>query len=250
MENYCLFSAKSCPYAHRCEILIHLLELPITIIQCDPVWTYKDGWLISNSNNPTAYATIKEMYEANSLDTKFTSLPVLYDMTEKKILFNDSIKIIKFLCDKTASDLDCDINGEFYEEFNTKISVGTYKAGHAKTADDYKLHFDAVFNYLDEFDNYIHDRNYIYDKLSLIDIIVYCHLIRFDLVFYSLFSLNKKHLWEYDSICQYMKRLSDSFAQATDIDEIKRGAYLTENNLPQNLGIKVPLGTGGIEYYL
>ncbi len=252
MQNYYLFSSKSCPYAHRCEILIHLLNLPINIVYCDSTWTYSNGWMITDAN-PTPYTNLKEMYSANNLDTKFTSLPVLYDKVSGKILFNDSIKIIRFLCDQEENcSINCNIDNEFYDEFNTKVCVGTYKAGHSKTFDDYNKYFNDVFDYLDKFDKYIYNKPYISDSLSLIDIIVYCHLIRFDLVFYNLFSLNKKHLWQYQNICAYMKHLSsiDGFRNTTNIHEIKKGGYMTENNLPQNLGYtKVPLGNSGIEHY-
>lgn len=254
--KYYLFSSKSCPYAHRCEIAIKLLNLSnVEIVYCDPLFTFEHGWKIIGDNNPTNHTNLKDLYKESEISSKFVSLPVLYDNDTKKIVVNDSLDIIVFL-GKYANNfglIPVHNDEEFYSSFNQKIAIGTYKAGHAKTQEDYIKCFNEVFEYLDYFDKYMEDKQYvIQDKLSCIDIIVYCHLIRFDLVFYSLFSLNKKHLWEYNNICRYLKNLSSipAFKDATNLDEIKRGAYLTENNLPQNLGYtKVPLGYSGVDHY-
>ena len=254
--KYYLFSSKSCPYAHRCEIAIRLLNLSnVKVLFCDPLFTFKDGWKIMDSDNPTNFTSLKELYDASGIVSKFVSLPVLYDNELEKIVSNDSIDLIKFLiADSGNAELNPQNNYDsFYNEFNEKISVGTYKAGHAKTQEEYSKYFDLVFEYLDKLNEYLKDKYYVIEnKLSFVDIIVYCHLIRFDLVFYNLFSLNKKHLWEYDNIYKYLHNLSsfEGFKMATDLDEIKRGAYLTENNLPQNLGYtKVPLGYCGVQHY-
>jgi putative glutathione S-transferase len=244
------------------------------------VFTFTDGWKIVGSNNPTNHTLFKDLFKECGIEKRVASLPALYDNELKKIVVNDSLDIIAFM-GQYVNSLDlipsCD-NKEFYENFNQKIAIGTYKAGHAKTQDEYVKYTEDVFAWLDYFDKYLEDRCengrfftdpnklfenlkelnntndycYVFDKLSYVDIVVYCHLIRFDIVFFNLFKTNKKHLWEYTNICRYMKNLSfiNAFKNATDVDEIKRGAYLTENNLPQNLGcVKIPLGNGGIEHY-
>lgn len=255
-NKYYLFSSKSCPYAHRCEIAVRLLGFgsAIQIVYCDPIFTFKEGWKIISNNNPTKYTHIKELYEESKIDAKYFSLPVLYDNSSKRIVSTESLDIIKLLNGFSESKLSTQCNYQkFFDEFNETIVVGTYKAGHAKTQEEYEKYFTSVFDYLDQFENFLNGKQYVIDNVfSIMDIVVYCHLIRFDLVFYDLFALNGKHLWEYDNICRYLNNLSSipAFKLATDIDNIKRGAYLTENNLPQNLGcVKVPVGYGGVEYY-
>lgn len=276
-SKYYLFSSKSCPYAHRCEIVIKLLNFDCEIVYCDPVFSFADGWKIVGLNNPTNHVLLKDLFKENGI-VAICCLPVLYDSVLKKIVANDSLDIIAFMDNTNNLKLISFNDKEFYDNFNQKIAVGTYKAGHAKTQDEYIKYTEDVFAWLDYFDKYLEkkyedgrfytdpaklmsdinseisskDNSYIFDKLSLIDIVVYCHLIRFDLVFFNLFKTNNKHLWQYPNICRYMKNLSSisAFKSATNVDEIKRGAYLTENNLPQNLGcVKIPLGNGGIEHY-
>lgn len=261
-----LFVSKSCPYAHRCEIAKELFNrTDITTIYCDPVFTFNNGWTIDKENNPTIFNTIKEIYIATEFnDTKYYSLPVLYDGNLNKIISNESLEIIKLM--NPINPEVTVINNEFYTKFDEHIVRGTYKAGHAKTLEEYEMFCNNVFNYLIEFNEYMKDRIYIektlsfdhdtfieINRLTINDIIAYCHLVRFDTVFYRLFAVNRKHLWEYENIMRYMKALSgiDAFKNNTDIEQIKYGAYNTENNLPQNLGIdKTMLGDCGAEKYL
>lgn len=155
-------------------------------------------------------------------ETKYYSLPILYNYKTKKIVSNNSLEIINIL----HKDLS-NFNYNLYNEFNEKIVVGTYKVGHAKSEEEYLKWKDQVFDYLDKLETTIN-----VSDLSALDIVMYCHLIRFDLVFYNLFSVNKKHLWEYPKIYSYLQYLHALFEDSTDLLEIKRGAYLTENNLP------------------
>lgn len=251
-----LFSSKSCPYAHRCEISIKLLNLEnqIEIVYCDPIFTFKDKWKIVGSNNPSPFEYLKDLYEYTNCKNR-VSLPTLYDNSKGQIISSDSIEIIKIMCRAATSYKDFVIEDPiFYKNFNEKFAIGTYVTGHAKTTEDYQRNYEMVFEYLDWLNNYLDAKDFaLGDKLTMTDVILYCHLIRFDIVFYNLFSLNKKHLWEYQHILRYLQNLRSIQAihDATDIDEIKRGGYLTENNLPQNLGYtKVPIGLGGAERYL
>lgn len=139
----------------------------------------------------------------------------------------------------------------FCTEFNREICTNTYKAGHAKTLEEYELYFNSVFTYLEKLNNNLFNDYIIGDQITLADIHAYPHLIRFDCVFYTLFSLNKKHLWEFPNICNYLKRLSSnsSFSSTIDFGEFKKG-FMCENNYAENLGCKkIPLGNGGAENY-
>lgn len=223
MEDYCLFSSKSCPYAHRCEVLIDYLNLTdIKIVYCDPIFSLTDGWRIPD-NVVVNFKYIKDIYLASGLEVKYYTLPLLYNLKTKKIVANDSLEILKLLTNDTISK---DYDANLYNDFNEKIVVGTYKAGHAKTEEEYKKYSNAVFRFLDDLETKIT----IPEKLSLLDIVMYCHLIRFEHVFYSLFTLVDKHIWEYCAIYSYLQYLYCLFKNSTDFLEIKRGAYLTENN--------------------
>lgn len=261
--NLVLLSAKSCPYAHRIEMVINLkgLQNEIDVVWCDPAFKFSE-WVLDyeykGKNPKTLFSCDKlsEIYEKSN-HTGRASLPILYDLNSDKIVCNESADIIKMLngmentMDLYPENLRNDIDA-FCTEFNQRICVDTYKAGHAKTYDEYKLLFDCVFDYLEQLNKKLTSSCVLGNSITLADVHVFAHLIRFDCVFYSLFSLNKRHLWEYQNIAKYMERMSviKEVSSTVDLEEIKRGAYMSENNQPQNMGcLKVPLGNGGMEYY-
>jgi glutathionyl-hydroquinone reductase len=231
MEDYYLFSSKSCPFAHRCEIAIKYLNIDIKIIYCDPVFTFANGWTITDDR--IEYKTIKDLYISSEFETKYYSLPILYNYKTKKIVSNESLKIIEILDTRSV------LNNHYYEllytDFNEKIVVGTYKVGHSISEEDYLERKNDVFLYLNILDKGMALRDKLapldLKNISMIDIVMYCHLIRFDLVFYHLFMVNDKHLWEYPNIYRYLRRLHTIFNDSTDLLEIKRGSYTCENNL-------------------
>jgi len=257
MENedgrYLLISAKSCPYAHRLEIVRNLNKLQevVQIIYCDPIFSFESGWIL----NHLGCQRLFELYNKDGNFTGRATLPVLYDLKLQKIINNESAEIIQLFnsISKTISDDMKDQIDEFYKVFNDCICVGTYKAGHAKSVDEYRKYFNLVFDYLDQLDNRCAGSKYLFgDNITIADIYAYPHLIRFDPIFYCLFSLNKKHLWEYPNIARYLNDVSaiSEFRNTVDLDEMKRGAFMSENNLPQNLGyVKIPFGNGGLEKY-
>lgn len=262
MSNLYLISAKSCPYAHRIEILLNLMKSNINILWCDP--EFKDnGWSLDytyNGSNPKQILScnkIEDLYRRAIPEyTGRYTVPVLYDLTQNKIISNESKDIIKFLLNDSStlypSHFRTDID-YFCSEFEQRIGKDTYVAGHAKTSEIYSKLFDSVFDYLDKLNERLSDRTYIMgDTLTMCDVYVFPHLIRFDLIFYNLFLLNKKHLWEYPHIKKYIRRLLniDAFINTLNLYEIKKGGYLSINNRSQNLGcLKVPLGNGGFENF-
>lgn len=261
-DDYYLFSSKSCPYAHRVEIVKNIKELDnIKIVWCDPVFKFT-GWSLNydyNSMNPSKMFNSEKLIELYKMaEPSYNgrgTLPLLYNLTTNTLVNNESSEIIKIfnsLSDNNnlyPENLKHQID-EFCTEFNQQICTNTYKAGHAKTMEEYTQLFNSVFEYLDKLNDMLTGDYIISDQLTLADVHAYSHLIRFDCVFYTLFSLNKKHLWEYSNICRYLKTLSSNphFYLTVDLNEIKKGAYMSENNYVENMGCKkIPLGNGGCD---
>ena len=263
-HRYHLFSAKTCPFAHRTEIvrLLKGLETTIGLTEADSVWTYTNGWLLDNCYKaegiPNPVPNVKsvvELYKLSAADySGRSSLPVLFDLQTNQIVNNESSQIIEIFNGRTGPDLyplayrgDID---KWCSDFGTRFSTAHYKAGHAKSQQEYEVNYDLVFSFLDDLELHMSDRTYVCaDQLTLADVHIYAHLIRFDPIFYSLFHLNRQHLWEYRAISDYMRRLSSisAFKDSTDIKEMQRGYFLSETNIPANLGvIKIPKGDGGV----
>jgi len=236
MTSYYLFSSTSCPFAHRCEIAIKLLNLDMTIIHCDPIFTFANGWKIED-NSIVPYKTIKEMYSACNYSSKYHSLPILYDGNQ--IICNESRDIIEMLSNMKPGIISIANNEKLYTEFYDNIVVGTYKAGHVKTLEEYEHCITMIYIYLESLNFCLEGKKYVVDDtLSGLDIILYYHLIRFDTIFYDLFKVNKLRLSDYKHITTYLNSLSShpAFQSATDLQQIKECTYLCENNLHHNLG--------------
>ena len=267
MNNLFFISSKSCPFAHRIEIVINLLQLEhiVKVIWCDPEFRFT-GWKLdydytgSNAKQVFQIDTLPELYKiANPEYVGRYTLPVLYDMEQKKIISNESSEILSILNNYDNRIILNpvrlqDVIKVFCDEFGTEICTNTYRAGHAKTQQEYIDLSNGVFNYLEKLDENLAKKDYILstDTITLADIYAFAHLIRFDCVFYDLFKLNKKHLWEFENIRMYLSKLlkNNAFASTVDLDEIKKGAFLSENNRPENMGcLKVPHGNGGFEKY-
>lgn len=238
-SEYTLYSAKSCPYAHRVEIIRLILGLDqiVEIKYCNPVFTFGTKWMI----NKQELINICNEFDK---DFKKLTLPLLFDNLNKKII-NESSDIIKIMNKLTTSSIDLypielhDSIDQFCDDFNKEIGTGTYMAGHAKTQEIYEKYFISTFAYLDKLDNRLNGKTYIFNNiLTIADIYAYVHLVRFDPIFHDLFVLNKKYLREYDNINAYLNNLNsiNAFTQSLDLEEMKKGAFESENNLPQNLG--------------
>lgn len=258
-NRYVFISSKSCPYAHRIEILRNYKGLNniIDIVYCDPVFRFDTKWTFAKPLliKDKSFSTLTELYLSINPEYKDRfSLPVLYDTVTHSIVNNESGEILKILNVEFNDCLDnehknlniypeslTDNITTFVKEFEEKIGTGTYKAGHAKTMEDYKMYYDKVFLYLDQLNSSLEKKEYKYmlsNDITFADICVYPHLIRFDCIFYDLFCLNKQYLRDYQYIKKYLDKLSSlpAFSETLNLEEMKRGAYLSENNLPKNLG--------------
>jgi len=248
-NRYYLFSAKSCPFAHRVEIIRNLKSLDnfVKIVYADPAFRFS-GWVLdykydgSDISPVPECKTLKDLYLLASPGYEGRcTLPVLYDSKTKTIVNNESIEIIEiFNSDFNILTNKTDFNPKelrqqidiFCAEFGKEISTGTYVVGHAKSKDIYMLNLNAVFSYLDKLDAMLTGTYIFGDSITLADVVVFAHLIRFDCLFYELFHCNKKRLSDYKNISQYMGRLmaNTAFADTVDFESIVVGGTNCENN--------------------
>lgn len=108
------------------------------------------------------------------------------------------------------------------------------KAGLAENIDDYKKYYDLVFNQLDYFDDILSKSKYLNgDDITDDDIDLYKVLIRFDIIFYFAYKLNKKHIWEYDNLFRFLEELyyNEITKEFNDLDNIKKYFYLFRSNI-------------------
>lgn len=102
-NDYYLISSKSCPYAHRTEIVRNLkgLHHNITIVYCDPAFKFT-GWSLDyeyNGYNPSKIFNSPKLLDLYKLSEPSYegrgTLPLLHNRTSNKIVNNESSEIIK-----------------------------------------------------------------------------------------------------------------------------------------------------------
>ena len=108
------------------------------------------------------------------------------------------------------------------------------KAGLAETEEEYKKYFDLTFNKLDEFDSILSKSKYLNgNEITEDDIDLYKVLIRFDIIFYFAYKLNKKHIWEYKNLFRLEEELyhNELTKEYNDLDTIRKYFYLFRSNI-------------------
>ena len=102
------------------------------------------------------------------------------------------------------------------------------KSDLAESQIEYEGYFNEVFKHLDDFDNILANQKYLGEnEISEDDIDLYKILIKFDIIYYFAFKLNKKHIWEYPNLFRLEKELynNEITAKYNDLDAIKKYFY-------------------------
>ena len=200
---------------------------------------------------------IYKIHDPNYPNKKLT-VPVLFDKKTQKIVNNESIEIIEFFnseFNKFAKNPDLNLNPLKSDDIQTKmkewkatimpnLNGGVYKCVFAPNQEKYEQAFDKVFETLDKMEECLKINRYLCgDKLTLVDIISFTTLVRFDLVYFTLFKCNLKLIqYDYPNIFEYAKEIyqMNDVKKTVDLDYIKLHYYKSFKK-PNPLGI-IPIG--------
>ncbi|MCR5053760.1 MAG: glutathione S-transferase C-terminal domain-containing protein [Lachnospiraceae bacterium] len=258
--RYRLIWTPLCPWATRQIIAFKLLGIGEDVISVGKVAPQRtdSGWEFSLDKDgvdpvlgirflPEIYAKTDPEYEGRA------TVPTVVDVKEMKIVNNDYHHLTKFwetvwkpfhkegAPDLYPEDLRSEIDSLNEVIFN-EINNGVYKAGFAKTQEQYELNYHLVFNRLDKLEEHLSKNRFLFgDRLTDSDIRLYVTLARFDTAYYFGFRLNKKRIRDYENLWNYSRELYSipAFKEATDFDAIKRGYLLGATENPDNI---LPLG--------
>lgn len=257
--RYRLIWTPVCPWATRQVITFKLLGLEdvISVGKVAPVRT-ENGWEFSLDEGgvdpvlgirylPEIYAKTDPTYEGRA------TVPTIVDVKENKVVNNDYHRLTNYWATvwkpfhkEGAPDLyPEELRGEI-DKLNDiifdEINNGVYKAGFAKTQEQYELNYNLVFRRLDLLEEHLGKNRFLFgDRLTDTDIRLYVTLARFDSAYHVAFRLNKKRIRDYDNLWNYAKELYSipAFKEATDFDAIKKGYFLGGEDNPLNI---LPLG--------
>jgi putative glutathione S-transferase len=226
--RYHLYVAHSCPWAHRTMIYraIKKLDHAIGISHAIPGqreqgWTYGSDPKFPDCLPDTVNGArfLHQIYaKSEPTYTGKVTVPTLWDKKTNKIVNNESSDIIRMLNSEfrgIAGD-DTDYYPEKHRaEINrindfvyANVNNGVYRCGFAKTQAAYDEAFDKLFAALDELEVRLADEpTLVGGAITEADWRLLPTLLRFDVVYFSLFKCNKKRIADYPALSRYVRML-------------------------------------------
>jgi putative glutathione S-transferase len=226
--RYHLYVAHNCPWAHRTLIYraIKKLDHAISISAAIPGirtegWTFESNPEFPDCIPDTLYGFryLHQLYsKSNPSYTGKVTVPVLWDKRTEQIVNNESSEIIRMLNsefrgiagdetdyypERLRPEIDR-INDIVYANINN----GVYRCGFAKSQAAYDEAFDKLFTALDKIEVLLTDQPWLVGgQVTEADWRLFPTLLRFDVVYFSLFKCNKKRIADYPALSRYMHRL-------------------------------------------
>lgn len=199
------------------------------------------------------------------------TVPVLWDTHTHRVINNESADIIEILnhafaawpgdrsahlgaspspthnaTDKSASELDLnppelrEAIATWNDRIYATVNNGVYRCGFAQSQAAYDRACGALFDTLDAIETTLSDgRMYLCgDRPTLVDVRLFPTLIRFDLVYYSLFNCNRRRIADYPHLSRYLRHFyqQPGIAQTCNLEAVIEDYY----------GALFPLNPGGI----
>jgi glutathionyl-hydroquinone reductase len=253
-HRYKLMVGQGCPWAHRAVVVWTLkgLENVIDLVSVVPA-PEQGGWIFEQPE--AGCHRLAELYQLAQPDYRGrNTVPVLWDSQTQTIINNESAEIIVTLnsafndyakhpnLDLNPADLQTEIE-RWNELIYGSVNNGVYRCGMAQTQAAYDQAISELFTSLDQLEATLADQPYLCgERLTLADVRLFTTLIRFDLVYYSLFKCNRRRIKDYPNLWHYLGRLYHwpGIADTCDFAAIKAEYYC--NLFPLNPGGLIPAG--------
>ena len=264
-DRYHLYVSYACPWAHRTLIFRKLkkLENIISVSVVHPFmdnqgWDFKDDYPSATGDTLYNFMRMHEIYtKAQSDYSGVVTVPVLWDKKQETIVNNESSEIIRMLNtsfnhlinDEDIRELDFypqdkqteidKINTLVYENINN----GVYRTGFATSQKSYEKAYNKLFSALEEMEVILSQQRYLTgDQITEADWRLFVTLIRFDMVYVGHFKCNKKRIFDYPNLFNFMLELYQwpGVAETVFFDHIKYHYYYSHDMInPTQI---VPLG--------
>ncbi|OIW26366.1 glutathione S-transferase [Coniochaeta ligniaria NRRL 30616] len=238
--RYRLYIGLFCPFAHRANLVRHLKGLqdiiPVTVVKPYPKGDDKGwpGWQFPATDDEYPGANPDPLFHAKYLhelyfkaDPEYKgrySVPVLWDTQTNTIVNNESAELMRDLQTGFNSILpEADANVTLYPEhlreqidhisewMQRDLNTGVYKAGFARTQEDYDKNVPVVFAALNKLEKIIHANGGPYilgEALTELDVRAYATIVRFDAVYVQHFKCNLGMIrHDYPQINNWLKNL-------------------------------------------
>jgi glutathionyl-hydroquinone reductase len=164
--------------------------------------------------------TLAQLYRfANPGYTGRSTVPMLWDTQTNSIVNNESAEIIEILNAAfndyaTQPELDLapialkDSIDRWNDLIYKTVNNGVYRCGFAQTQVAYDRAHQELFGTLDRINDSLATQTYLCGELlTLADLRLFTTLIRFDLVYYSLFKCNRRQIRDYPHLLGYLQKI-------------------------------------------
>jgi glutathionyl-hydroquinone reductase len=217
-NRYRLYVGWSCPWAHRTLVVRALKGLEqtidVTILRGD---ANAGGWALPAPEY--GCQTLGQLYRfANPGYTGRSTVPMLWDTQTNSIVNNESAEIIELLnseFNEYAAHPELDLApvalkesiDQWNEEIYNTVNNGVYRCGFAQTQAAYDQAHQELFATLDRIDALLTTQEYLCGELTLADIRLFTTLIRFDLVYNTLFKCSRRRIQDYPQLPAYLQKI-------------------------------------------
>ncbi|MBW4444797.1 MAG: glutathione S-transferase C-terminal domain-containing protein [Plectolyngbya sp. WJT66-NPBG17] len=248
LDRYHLYVSYACPFAHRTILMRQLkgLDDVISMSVLSPDWGSSEGWVFGGWSDATPDSVngcevLHQVYTKAKPDfTGRVTVPVLWDKQTGTIVNNESADIMRMLNEEFNAFATADI--DFYptelrteiDEINafvaSRINVGVYNTGFAKSQAEYERAIEVLFDALDTLEVRLASCRYLVgEQFTEADLRLFVTLVRFDVAYYGALNCNLRRLIDYPNLWNYTRRIyhQPGVAQTVKFDHVKRHYYDT-----------------------
>ena len=258
--RYHLYVSYACPFAHRTLLVRKLkgLEDAVSVSVLDPDWGRPEGWVFNDGPDATpdhvnGRATLYEVYlMADPAFTGRVTVPLLWDKQKGTAVNNESAEIVRMLNaafpehgpDLYPEPLRPEID-RVNEVVAREVNAGVYRAGFARTQEDYDAAVERLFAALDGLEERLAGgRTYLVGgRLTEADVRLFPTLVRFDAAYHGALNCNLRRLVDYRNLWAYTRRIYHlpGVAETVRLDHIKRHYYDDHPMINRRIVPKGPL---------
>lgn len=241
-ERFVLVASASCPWSHGAVIASVLCGHSDNLAVQWAGGPRIEGYGLLPDGPISASDKIRFVHQLYSMTdpayTGRTTVPVLWDVENQKVLSNSSADIISTLVQSgSGALLEPSSNERDVEALTQKIFDGlsnaVYRAGLAEKQNEYDDAVDTVFATMDCLETRLLDQPFLFGaEMTTADVRLFATLVRFDTAYATHFRCTRKRLVEYPSLWRFTRRIYQmpGIKETIDFNEIRYGYYVNDGS--------------------